>query len=708
MQTKRTIIAMVVMMALVFVWTPTIKFIGTKLGYNMEPPPPVAESTTAPTGTNSTGASPSGVPSTGEASSITSGTPTLSPATSSAPSLVVVAAPRESATQIGSPATKDPTYALSVRLVSAGAAIDAVILNDYKKSVDGTDPYVYQEPYKGFEDQSRPLATRFITIDGLTQDVTNAHWTLQDSSPRSATFSIDLKSPGGAIVRAIKTYEVFERKDEANGRGYEVQVAHTAKNLGEKAVEVGFTFNGPTTPPRELDRGSDRMIIGGYLNDPNVYVMQHYVESFGKKQATFDYTKANKNDYPLLWAGTASVYFDAIIRPETGDPNVLVPPSIEKVEAISLNPEAEDSTQHAITMTFKTKPAKVEPGESLTLANRAFFGPKMRSLLAKTDYYSSLPRHYDSTLVITSGFCGFCTFPWLINALVAMLNAFHVVLLKDWGLAIIALVFIVRLCLHPITKKSQENMARMSKFGPELEKLKTKYKDDSDQLNKEMMRFYKEHGATPILGCLPMFLQMPIWIALWSALQSTFELRHAGFMRWDLVHLTWIKDLSQPDHLIVLSQPFNLLGWVPISGLNILPILLGVVFFIQQKYFTPKPPTMTPEQAQQQKMMQWMSLLFPVMLYPGPSGLNLYILASTSFGIIESKRIRDHIKQREEAETAGKVIVDGGKKLSSGGAKSLGGAKQPEKPPGKLAGWLANLQQKAADVQREQQRRKPR
>ncbi|MBC8107842.1 MAG: membrane protein insertase YidC, partial [Anaerolineae bacterium] len=274
-----------------------------------------------------------------------------------------------------------------------------------------------------------------------------------------------------------------------------------------------------------------------------------------------------------------------------------------------------------------------------------------------------------------------------------------------WGLAIIALVFIVRLILHPITKKSQENMARMSKFGPELEKLKTKYKDDSDALNKETMKFYKEHGATPILGCLPMFLQMPIWIALWSALQSTFELRHAGFLRWEHIHLTWIKDLSQPDHLISLSQPINLFGWVPISGLNILPLLLGIVFFIQQKYFTPKPPTMTPEQAQQQKMMQWMSLLFPVMLYPGPSGLNLYILASTTFGIIESKRIRDHIKKREEAELAGKVIVDGGRKLSSGGGKGL---PKPDKPPGKLGGWIASLQQKAEQMQRDQQRRKPR
>src|SRR5207253_5754089 len=112
-------------------------------------------------------------------------------------------------------------------------------------------------------------------------------------------------------------------------------------------------------------------------------------------------------------------------------------------------------------------------------------------------------------------------------------------------------------------------------------------------------------------------------------------------------------------------KPDALMSWAPVklffgielSSLNILPIFLGFVFFVQQR-LQPKPPATTPEQAQQQKMMQWMSLLFPLFLYNGPSGLNLYIMTSTTIGIIESKRIRDHIKQSEEAEKAGKVFID--------------------------------------------------
>ena len=131
-----------------------------------------------------------------------------------------------------------------------------------------------------------------------------------------------------------------------------------------------------------------------------------------------------------------------------------------------------------------------------------------------------------------------------------------------------------------------------------------------------------------LLGCLPMFIQMPIWIALWSSLQSTFELRLAPFL-WGF---TWIKDLAQPDHLITFATPFSFF-FLHIDGINILPILLAVVFYLQQK-IQPQQPATTPEQQQQQKMMKWMMvLMFPLMLYSGPAGLNLYILTSTTIGI---------------------------------------------------------------------------
>jgi membrane protein insertase Oxa1/YidC/SpoIIIJ len=116
---------------------------------------------------------------------------------------------------------------------------------------------------------------------------------------------------------------------------------------------------------------------------------------------------------------------------------------------------------------------------------------------------------------------------------------------------------------------------------------------------------------------------------------------------------------------------------------------------------------MSPEQEQQQKMMQWMTLLFPLMLYGGPSGLNLYILTSTAIGIVESKIVRDHIKQREEEEKAGRVIVDAGKKFKRSDGGGMASRKPADEPkPGGLKGWLARLQERAEQVRRDADKRK--
>ncbi len=313
-------------------------------------------------------------------------------------------------------------------------------------------------------------------------------------------------------------------------------------------------------------------------------------------------------------------------------------------------------------------------------------------------FYGKFPHRYDETLLLTSGACGWCTFEWLVRFLVVLLTGMHWIfggsLHGDWGLAIIALVLIVRLLLHPITKKSQVSMSKMSKMGPEIERLKKKFADNKEELNKAMMEVYKEQGFTPILGCLPMLLQMPIWIALWQCLQGTFELRHAPFL-WGF---TWIKDLAQPDRLLYFPNHPISFFFIYIDALNLLPILMAVVFYVQQK-MTPQPAASSPEQAQQQKMMQWMSLLFPVLLYPGPSGLNLYILTSTAIGIWESKRVRDHIKEQEEREKAGRIIIDAPATRAS---RKMAKSDQPE--PSK-SGCLAGIMGKLQAAQKEAEKR---
>jgi YidC/Oxa1 family membrane protein insertase len=195
-----------------------------------------------------------------------------------------------------------------------------------------------------------------------------------------------------------------------------------------------------------------------------------------------------------------------------------------------------------------------------------------------------------------------------------------------------------------------------------MEEIKKKYENNKAEMNKHMMALYREQGASPLTGMLPMFVQMPIWIALYSAIYTSIDLRGAPFLPF------WITDLSVPDALFKFPASVN----IPIIGdsFNLLPLLMGVAFYMQQKLM-PQQPTTNPQAAQQQKMMKiMMPLLFPLMMYPAPSGLNLYIMSSVFAGAIEQYIIRKHIRDKEEAESKGLVPV----------TKKTGGKVKKKKP----------------------------
>jgi YidC/Oxa1 family membrane protein insertase len=699
MDNKRLVIGMVLAMAVVMGWQ---MFVGYM--YKKNPSWRPKEQQTAQTTplANHDNNSSSSAPSTGTAIENVAPTTGATITTQASANAVrpVNPATQPSRVELGAGDDKGETFPLKLSLTSTGAGIDLATLKKFKDR-DGKSVFTFQSPPTD-DPHTRPLATQWVRMvvgDAATSvELAGFDWNLESHTDRSATFFIDIAPGGVPTLRVRKTYEITDAKHA--GEGYQVLVTQTFENLTDQPIKVGTTITGPAVPPWEIERGPDRQVIAGYpKSSREVEAIQHLAEEF-KDNTARNYT-TDKEGRPLLWAGTASVYFDAILRPISRDSASPTSKDIAKVEAHALNPDARAADRQIVTE-FTTSELTVAPKSKLELPMELYLGPKYRKLL-NTDYYAAMPRGYNATLVITSGWCAICTFQPVINALVWMLGIFHTIL-RDWGLAIIALVVIVRTLLHPITKRSQVSMMKMGKMGPEIERLKKKYGDDKDELNKAMMQVYKEQGFTPVLGCLPMFLQMPIWIALYAALQSTFELRQEPFL-WGF---TWIKDLARPDHLIT-WHPIHLFWGIEIGALNILPILLAVVFFLQQKY-TPKPPATTPEQAQQQKMMQWMSLLFPVFLYNGPSGLNLYILTSTTIGIIESKRIRDHIKEREEAEKAGKVIVDAkptrNKRRGDEGPGGVGAKKTPPAPKGGLAGWLAGLQDKAEQIRREAEKKR--
>ncbi len=170
-------------------------------------------------------------------------------------------------------------------------------------------------------------------------------------------------------------------------------------------------------------------------------------------------------------------------------------------------------------------------------------------------------------------------------------------LVGNWGWAIIILTVIIKVLFAPLTHKSQKSMKRMQKLQPLFAELKEKYKGDPAKLNKEMMELYKKHKVNPMGGCLPMLIQIPVFIALYRVLGNSIELRHAPFM-------FWLHDLSAKDPYYVL------------------PILMGVSMLVMQKM---TPTTMDPKQ---NMMMMLMPVIMVFMFISLPSGLVLYFTVS--------------------------------------------------------------------------------
>jgi YidC/Oxa1 family membrane protein insertase len=682
MRNKTTILGMAALMVVCIGYSYFLRYEWAK---HPEWNPDVASNQTEQT----TAAGPSTAPSTG----VTTTEASIGPSPGTAMALATTQAVARPAT-IGSDQPDDPTFALALHLTSQGAGLESVTINSYK-DVDAKACYVFEQPVD--PSGQGPLATRSVTVDGQSVDLSHVNWQLEPgSTAASAAYGVDvLSADHKPLLHVSKTYQLRQRGPQKNrdntSAGYEAAVSYHLRNLAGRPLNgVRVEFDGPAMPPREMERSDDRQILAGYdKGDGLIDVTRDYLAEF--KPGAQDKDISSDKNYKFLWAGTSSNYFAAVVLPDKQG-------AIDTVKIHCPNPDAPADDRVAV-LDFQSAQISLPAGSSVDLPLSVFFGPKERGLL-EGDFYGVFPRLYSQLLSTSGSSCGFCTLPWLVDGLVDLLQIFHWVL-RDWGLAIIALVVLVRAILHPISKHSQVSMLKLQKMGPEMERLKKKYGDDKDALAKAQMEMHKEMGIAPFLGCLPMFLQMPIWIALYSALQNDIALRQAPFL-WGL---TWIHDLARPDRMFSWDQhPFI----VPFFGmkvvsLNVLPIVMAVVMFLQQK-LQPQPPTLTAEQASQQKMMRYMSLAFSLFFYWMPSGLNLYILTSSTIAIFESKIIRKHIQQHEEREKAGKVIVDA-KPTRQGKQKQKGEPMSQASKPGCLGSLWGNLQEKAEQVRREAERK---
>ena len=515
------------------------------------------------------------------------------------------------------------------------------------------------------------LAAYVLEIDGQRVTIFGNHWS-QIAPGHFRCEIADQKTTDAILVLD----RIFTLNDSG---GYQLDLTQQVTNVSGQSHDVRWISYGPGDLDR--DRGSFievRRFHFGYLmnstRDPGQTSVQANGQMF-ERSAVLDQVLESQQmfssgltpnaedldlwpnrdsieqDLTLSWFGATNRYFTIAVMSPFSPPGNTSKSLTSSIESVRPTADTTVQTIDQVTFTELHGPIKsIAQGASQEWNMGVYFGPLDRSILAEQEPYVAL--NLQRIIVyLMSGCCTFCTFTWLADFLVIFLAMLHNNVVFDWGLAIVVLVVIVRTILHPLMKRGQIQMQRMGKLmselKPELDALQKKYKSDPARMQQEQRRLFMERGVNP-LGCvggmLPTFLQMPIWIALYAVLFFAFELRQeAAFFGLFQIVDNWqfLGDLSRPDHFIEFTTPFNIYI-TDLTGINLLPLLMGFMFFLQQKYMSPLPsPNTTPEQLQQQKIMKvMMVVLFPVMLYQAPSGLTLYILTSTCIGIIEGRRVR--------------------------------------------------------------------
>jgi len=552
-------------------------------------------------------------------------------------------------------------YNFQLELSSKGAAIEKATFSGFDdRDYKNPQPLVIISPMlerNGREILSMANTSLVFVEQQLQLPLDRLHWksldkeTAEDGS-QTARFEAIIKIVGTdePVLKLIKTYKIIPRS-------YLLECNIAIENLSASEQKVRFNLAGPGGLGREGVRGDMRKAVAGFRDSQGQISSVRLDKKKLSRAKSLDDRRLTKPGYNFLWVAAVNKYFAAIVVPLPEEGKEYCDWVTDKTGRFH-NPDGDskaDSGDETIGLDLKIAPntltAAGQANSSKIYNFQLYIGPKDKSLFDKNERYRELG------FVQTIDFMMCCCPAGIIKPL-----AFGILAIMKWmytfignyGVVIIILVFLMRLAMHPITKKSQVSMSKMSKLAPKAEEIKKKYANNKAEMNKQMMALYREQGASPIMGFLPMMVQMPIWIALWSAVYASIELRGAAFLPF------WITDLSLPDALYRFPTAIvvPLLGW-KIESLNLLPLLMGVAFYLQQKLMPSQAAaSANPQVAQQQKMMMiMMPLLFPLMLYKAPSGVNLYIMASTFAGVFEQHVIRKHIREKEQAESQGLVAV---------------------------------------------------
>lgn len=591
---------------------------------------------------------------------------------------------------------------LQVEFSPTGAGIARIRLAEHFEHVDRKDHMTVQREVSVTDGQGRTLVmTPFsaLAVQVGTESVPlvgepgKPVWRPIAGTAPGAFEAIVVDGSGANILRVTRTYSL-------GSTPYAITLRQSIENLSPAPLSVRWYQMGPVDLAKDelAYVGDRRRLRFGYLLDASHDPTRAQVVSNGFHIDHASLVRADKDggapaslvqwpnkasaedNLTLVWMGLSNRYFGAAVLPlaDVSKPGTDRSfPWVQEVNraiiyhGLDANGAPFYTTGLRLDAKTQTLAAAGQAGASADFSQELFAGPLAKKELKADPLRKELG--LDGLILYNMGGpCSFCTFAWLAEALIWLLRWLHDTIWHDWAFAIITLVVIVRTILHPVTKWSQIRMTRFGKqmagMGPKMKILQERFKDNPKQLQVETAKLWREEGVSPagFLGCLPMFLQTPVWIALYATLFFAVELRHQSAFYGVFQKIQpagspfyqFLWDLSEPDRLLRFGNGFKipLLGFLgTINSLNILPLLLGIVFFIQQKYLSPPTTTtLTPEQEMQQKMMKWMTVfLFPLFMYNAPAGLALYFITNSTIAIFESRYIRSHIDKYDKKNPPG-------------------------------------------------------
>jgi YidC/Oxa1 family membrane protein insertase len=520
----------------------------------------------------------------------------------------------------GEPGPPGRRGAYRARFSNRGARLVSLELADYFRAVGldeaaRADPASWLPLIEPVETAAGPTGSLLWDTRASSQGLApgglaGALWKMEELAPPEVGVRFRYGPPGGKVV--------FEKKIAFEPGTWRVHLVLTLENLAAEPARLGFTLLPAGCVPAEL--GDQFYFEPTAVAIARVGPSDPY-ESDHRAAPGLDEPGALEVPTPLAVVGVHNKYFAFLLREAQQGLGTIggasYAPVVESVPAARPLLVLEASVN-------LTLPAA---GESRSYEYVVYAGPK-----DARDLVGDCPAH---EIVLDDDLAGSIARTFQVDhiakGLLAVLGLFYR-LTENWGVAIILLTLCVRAALFPLNRRSQTAMARyqkkMKRVQPRLEEAKKRFEGEPQKLREAQARIMQEEGAFPPLGgCLPVFLQMPIFFGLFSALRTSFDLRQAPFF-------AWITDLSRPDRLLHLGWNVPL---IDLEYLNVLPIAMVVLWILQQMGM-PKPAD--EQAARMQKMMMFMPVVFGVMLYNYAAGLSIYMITTSSCSILEQKVIK--------------------------------------------------------------------